>query len=331
MASLRRVWLLLVAGSLLGSTAAAEECRGHAEVVEALRGAEPSVLACLKGVALGPAGWSVTVTPAGQLSATVDTAQESAMSCLVDRMAEVTLPPAPCSTTLRWPNSMDAWPEPGTTSAAAPDLAALFASVTPLGGPSGHCPDPAGGPDGRLHGSSWWPLGFSPEGAFAYAAFSHSDMGGRRWAVGVVSLVDDKLLGSVASSMAEPTPEAFVAAQRPGIEALLAKHDIELAVLPMQPLPWRHEGAELAVHADDIGDPRDHPHHRFRVTATRSGRGAKEIATLSAAKAEPLGVLSSPYEPRAAVVMLVHQVRPEATLDCRIHVVGTHLESGFRP
>ena len=65
MASLRRVWLLLVAGSLLGSTAAAEECRGHAEVVEALRGAEPSVLACLKGVALGPAGWSVTVVEKG--------------------------------------------------------------------------------------------------------------------------------------------------------------------------------------------------------------------------------------------------------------------------
>jgi len=330
MASLRRVWLLLVVG-LEGSAAAAEACRGHAEVVEALRGAEPSVLACLKGVALGPAGWSVTVDQAGRMSSTVDTADESVRSCLADRMAEVTLPPAPCSTTLRWPNSMDAWPEPGTTSAAAPDLVAVFASVTPLGGPSGHCPDPAGPPDGRLHGSTWWPLGFSPEGAFAYATFSDSDMGGRGGGGGVVSLVDDKLLGSVAPSMAEPSPEAFLAAQRSAIEALLAKHDIELGVLGMQPLPWRHEGAELAVHTDDIGDPRDHPHHRFRVTATRSGRGAKEIATLSAAKAEPLGVLSSPYEPRAAVVMLVHQVRPEATLDCRIRVVGTHLESGFRP
>ena len=80
-----------------------------------------------------------------------------------------------------------------------------------------------------------------------------------------------------------------------------------------------------------MGDPRDHPHHRFELHASRSDGGRKPIAKVHGMAIEPVGAFRAAGQPRAAVVFAKRRPHVEATSDCRIVVVGVHTEDGFRP
>ena len=170
-------------------------------------------------------------------------------------------------------------------------LDGVLAQAERFGGPSGHCPVP-GQPAGRSHGSEWRAIGFSARGAFASVQLRTSDMGPPRWVASVVSLVDDKVLDRVMMEAGgdDPPPplEAFLAAERPAIEAMLAKHGVVPAVHPLQ-----REALSVVV--------KEEPHElwkSFRVRAVRSDGSAKNVGTLvGKLSVEVLGVLQSPFEP----------------------------------
>ncbi|MCA9491844.1 MAG: hypothetical protein KC621_18055 [Myxococcales bacterium] len=211
-------------------------------------------------------------------------------------------------------------------------LAATVAGAADLvldeaAGIHGACPAPGAG--GRVFGTTWWPVGFSPDGAFASVALTTGDALDE-WVFRVQSLVTDQELAAVRwSEPTDRTVAGFLAHDREAIAAALTAHGIAPSEAVLATLPAKRGERTYAV--TTRAEPDEDPELPGRwVTTISDGTGSKVLDQRPARSVAVTGWLVSRSEPRAAVVLTQEQAAFEGTVNCRIVVVGAHLETGFR-
>ena len=217
------------------------------------------------------------------------------------------------------------------SSLAAP-LEETLAQTAALGGPSGHCPHP-GQPDRTglgTYGTAWYPVGFSPSGAFASLSYEDNDAS-PRWVLTVQSLVDDKPLAALSwddPEGARPSLESVLAGDRERITSTLQSYGIVASLLQPSAFPLvLPDGASILASQEEKALD-DNPSVEIQ-TWLRRGDQQKRIDRRAARSSSVIGYLRSPYEERLAVLLVVRTWGFEGTTDCRIHATGAHIQTGF--
>jgi len=227
----------------------------------------------------------------------------------------VPLPPVP------WVYGPTCWlvraddPDPVSV---VPSQAVTLLQTTEAGG---------GGPfDGeRLH-----PLGFSPDGRFAYVR-SHEHGEGYAFGVRVVDLRSDTEIARLDSgSEADPPVSGLIEAlarHRGAIHSLLLDHGIEARPLPVLGDRFTSAGTTYSVEIRDVEVA-----EKATVWLTAEGRGSKQVGTLTAwsacrmCGAPRAHVILSPHEPRAVILVAMRGARFESDIPETTHAVfGSHL------
>ncbi len=192
-------------------------------------------------------------------------------------------------------------------------------------------------PTGQL-ASSLYPVGFSPQGAFAwYAEWADEAVGGYLWSFVVTDLVTDGELARVDWSgerLGELTDRAAVmGAEGARFLGLLGEHGVEIsAPAALQPLPYRHRDASFEVVAeasdeDGVFDlvlvSSEGGRKRLGGVDTHAHLSRQDLAPPSAA-----GVIVSPHEPRLVVVVAFERPGYEGPPNVRsFSLLGAHLQA----
>lgn len=199
---------------------------------------------------------------------------------------------------------------------------------------------------------AFYPIGFSPAGAFAAITSEVADgRGGVEWRFFVVDLDDDRVLASVVhhDERADAKPSdlaAFLSARRAEVERALAAHGVVVdAPRALSPAAFSRDGTayEARARRGAARTAAEFPKERvaWDVVVEKRGAGEKKIGAVEAQRQDGVdyffapmiqGVLVSPREPRAAVVVAQptrgFEGPPNGT---RFVVLGARLDARFAP
>lgn len=248
-------------------------------------------------------------------------------------------------------------PSDATSEAEAPDPVAPEASAPADGDPESEATTekpPATfapperwtfeGVDAGDESTAFYPVGWSPEGAFAFVLYKDSSEGCGDctfFDLVVQDLVTDKVVEKLEWNRpgAQVPLEDLWASHLPEITEKLTEAGIEPPsdfAFQRPPVTHGDHRIHFDVQTQEVDEDEGGGFYRFRsaeLRARQEGGGTKTIwkdEELQAMGLEVAGVFTSPHEPRGAVVLSVlYRGFEGAGSAGTFRVVGCHLEAGF--
>ena len=178
------------------------------------------------------------------------------------------------------------------------------------------------------------PLGFSPEGRFAWLRLGGGDEGSPTWGLFIVDLRTDEVLERYFGPT-EPDRlpvwdlASVIRAHRQEFESRLGRHRIRVEPLTVAPAPFQRNQRTYTVRI--VEERGDHAVWFEEAALGHKRLGPLETWSPCAMCGEPrFRVVVSPFEPRAAVIVAHRTSRLHSAIPGVTHaVLGAHLTEGF--
>ncbi len=201
-----------------------------------------------------------------------------------------------------------------------------------------------------LYTADFYPIGFSPQGHFAYVIYKDLTDGLGEYTdfrFIIQDLRSDKVVYDIRidNSRGGNEPEAIPLEKlwlsfNSKIEENLKEYKIINSITKLSPLPYTHSsGAILNLKVHNIRldeNSLDYEFWKIRSYSVSAVNGMKKSKLIYENKAPrslgvyPGGLILSPYEDRAAIIMIETFYGFEGSSDQIPLIIGCHLEKGFK-